>query len=196
MEGSRTLQNMSGPRRPRVAIFDLDGTLVDSDRALADAFVTLGVPRDDVTFGHVLADECERWGITVEQYRDAYDASTVHPFDGVDEIVRGLGRWAVCSNKIGDHGRAELLRFGWTPEVAMFAESFGGPKSPAPVLRALGLRPEEALFIGDTAHDRACALSVGVPFALAGWNPRAVAEAGDLVLASPIDVLGALGHSD
>ena len=39
-----------------VPIFDLDGTLLDSDAALCGAFVALGVPHESVTFGHVPAD--------------------------------------------------------------------------------------------------------------------------------------------
>jgi phosphoglycolate phosphatase-like HAD superfamily hydrolase len=50
------------------------------------------------------------------------------------------------------------------------------------------------VFIGDTAHDRACAARAGVRFALAGWNPRALATAdpADLVLEHPTAVLDLL----
>ena len=47
-----------------VPIFDLDGTLIDSDAALVAPFVALGVPREAVTFGHVLQDECDRLGLS------------------------------------------------------------------------------------------------------------------------------------
>jgi HAD superfamily hydrolase (TIGR01549 family) len=173
----------------RIAVCDLDGTLVDSDRALVNAFVAHGVPADEVTFGHVLADECDRLGITVESYLAAYDASAVVPFPGVDDLVTRLGRWAVCSNKHPDAGRAELDRLGWTPEVALFSDAFEGAKQLGPVLAALGLTADDIAFVGDTAHDRACAADVGCPFILAGWNRRAVASPEDLVAARPIDVL-------
>jgi phosphoglycolate phosphatase-like HAD superfamily hydrolase len=48
------------------------------------------------------------------------------------------------------------------------------------------------VFVGDTAHDRSCAAAAGVAFALAGWNPRAAPEPGDLVLSEPSEVLGLL----
>ena len=60
-----------GPTTPTLAVCDLDGTLVDSDAALRAAFVALGVPVEEVTFGHVLADECVRLGLDVEDYLDA-----------------------------------------------------------------------------------------------------------------------------
>ena len=62
----------------------------------------------------------------------------------------------------------------------------------APFL-ALGVEREAIVFLGDTDHDRRCAAAAGVPFALAGWNPRATAEPGDLVLHRPEQVLDLLG---
>ncbi len=179
----------------RVAICDLDGTLVDSDAALAAAFIALGVPAEAVTFGHVVAEECARWGIDVADYERAYDSSMVRPFPGVGDLLAGLGRWAVCSNKLGPVGRSELARLGWHPEVALFADAFDGPKSPRPVLDAMGIDASQAVFLGDTDHDRASAHEAGVRFALAGWNPRAVARDGDLVLRSPAELLQVVRQS-
>jgi HAD superfamily hydrolase (TIGR01549 family) len=176
-----------------VAICDLDGTLIDSDRALVDAFVALGVAPEEVTFGHVLADECARLGISVTDYLDAYDEEAATPFPGVVDLVAGFDRWAVVSNKQPVVGRAELARLRWTPEQAMFSDSFNGPKSAKPMLHALGIDATDAIFLGDTAHDRRCANDAGVRFALAGWNPRATAEPGDLVLADPCELLELLG---
>lgn len=174
-------------------VFDLDGTLLDSDAALVAPYVELGVPASEVTFGHVVADECARLGLSVDDYVRAYDVDAAQPFPGVDLALSRLDRWAVCSNKVRRAGEAELARLGWTPAVARFAEDFGGgPKRLGPVLAALGVDdPWSVLFVGDTAHDRACAVDAGVAFALAAWNPRAAALAvpGDLVLWRPSDVL-------
>ena len=177
------------PRIRRIAVCDLDGTLVDSDAALADAFLALGVQRSEITYGHVLTEECHRLGISVEEYLSVYDPSTAVPFPGVSELVNQLSRWAVCSNKHPDSGAAELARFGWSPEVAFFADSFNGPKRLEPVLDALGLPSRDVVFLGDTAHDRLCAKNAGVTFVLAGWNPRAQAETTDVVLANPLELL-------
>ncbi len=175
-----------------IPVFDLDGTLIDSDEALVGAFVALGVDRASVTFGHVLEAECERLGVDVDAYLAVYDEDRSQPFAGVAAVVERLGRWAVCSNKHADSGRAELARLGWSPEVACFRDAFVGPKQLGPVLAALELGADQIVFVGDTAHDRACAVEVGARFALAGWNPRAEPEPGDLVLARPDDVFDLL----
>jgi HAD superfamily hydrolase (TIGR01549 family) len=177
-------------------VFDLDGTLVDSDEALAAAYVALGVPRDQVTFGHVVTEECARLGLSVADYLAHYDPTLVHPYDGVDDMLQALPLpWAVCSNKVERFGHLELEQLGWTPRVALFAEDFGGgPKRLVPVLDALGCTGPDVIFVGDTDHDAAAAGDVGAVFALACWNPRAAAlgGVGDVRLATPRDLLGLL----
>jgi HAD superfamily hydrolase (TIGR01549 family) len=177
-----------------IVVFDIDGTLLDSDEPLIAPFLHLGIDRADVTFGHVLADECERLGIDVEAYLDAYDVTASQPFPGIDELLGRLDSWSACSNKIGRFARAELERLGWTPEVAFFAEDFTGSKELGPVLTALGVTADRIVFVGDTAHDRRCAHEVGARFALAGWNPRARPEPGDEVLTEPADLLDLLAR--
>jgi phosphoglycolate phosphatase-like HAD superfamily hydrolase len=177
-----------------VVVFDLDGTLLDSDAALLAPFAAMGIDLGDVRMGSVVGAECARLGVDVDDYVTRYDTEVVQPFDGVGELLAGVGRWAVCSNKHPRSGHAELARLGWHPEVAMFTDAFdGGPKAVAPVLAALGVDPDDAVFVGDTAHDRATASTAGVPFVLAGWNPRAEAADGDIVVRRPQDLLTTMG---
>jgi phosphoglycolate phosphatase-like HAD superfamily hydrolase len=177
----------------RYPVFDLDGTLVDSDEALAAPLLALGVAREDIVFGRLLADECAAHGVTVDDYLARYDPTAARPFAGVAELLAGIERWSVCSHKARVSGLAELDRLRWSPELALFAEDFGGTaKDLAPVLAALGLEGPGVVFVGDTAHDRACAQAVRATFVLAGWNPRAVPQPGDLVAARPQDVLDVL----
>jgi HAD superfamily hydrolase (TIGR01549 family) len=173
----------------RTAICDLDGTLLDSDEALVAAFLALGIDRSIISFGHVISEECDRLGISLDDYVTAYDTETAEPFAGVIELVEAIPRWAICSNKHVSSGTAELQRLHWKPEVAMFGDVFNGPKRLQPVLDAMGLDAADAVFLGDTDHDRRCARDAGVDFILAGWNPRARAMPGDVVLTSPMQLL-------
>ena len=176
-----------------VPVFDLDGTLLDSDAALVAPFVALGVPEEDITFGHTLAAECARLGLSVDDYLGHYDVDAAQAFPGADALVTSLDRWAVCSNKHPSGGVPELARLGWQPEVALFADAFGfGGKSLGPVLEAMSVRAEEVVFVGDTEHDRRCAVEVGCRFVWAGWNPRATPTPGDQVLGAPAELLGLL----
>lgn len=183
-------------------IFDLDGTLLDSDGALVAAFVALGIPESEVTFGHPVEAECRRLGITVERYVAAYDTSAAQPFCGVQELLDQLSRWGICSNKAGPSARAELERLGWRPEISWFAEDFGGEaKSLRPLVEELGVDPERVRrlwFVGDSLHDLRCAREVGCRFAWAGWNPRTRRALVDgvgsgVVLDGPLDLLGLIG---
>ncbi|MGH9086341.1 MAG: HAD family hydrolase [Acidimicrobiales bacterium] len=176
------------------ALFDLDGTLVDSDAALQAPWPALGVDPGRVPpLGLPLGEACELVGVAVADYLALYDDTSVVPFAGVEAMLARLSRWGVCSNKARTSGYRELARLGWAPDVAMFSDDFGGrPKALPPLLQALDLEPAAVVFVGDTAHDRACAAAAGVTFALAGWNPRATPEPGDLVLSEPAEVLDLL----
>jgi phosphoglycolate phosphatase-like HAD superfamily hydrolase len=173
-----------------LAVFDLDGTLVDSDEALIAPFVTCGVTRAAVPpLGLLLEDACAMAGIAVEDYVAAYDPTLVQAYPGVDDLLTGIERWAVCSHKLRIAGDRELERFGWRPERALFAEDFGGGPKRLDLLLDGGLEPAQLVFIGDTDHDRACARAAGVRFFLAGWNPRTEAEPDDVVLSHPLELL-------
>jgi phosphoglycolate phosphatase-like HAD superfamily hydrolase len=172
-----------------VPIFDLDGTLLDSDEALVVPFLNLGVGRERITFGEPVAEACARLGVDLDTYVDAYDPALARPFPGVPEMLARLDRWAVCSNKAGRSARADLARWGWEPSAALFTEDFGGlQKQLGPMLAALGLDATDVVFVGDSAHDRAAAAEVGCQFAVAGWNPRTQALDGDVRLERPADL--------
>ncbi len=172
-------------------MFDFDGTLVDSDEELVRAFVLLGVPREGITFGHAIAEETDRLGLSLEAYADAYRTDVVEPFPGVSAVVPHLGRWALCSNKHPRSGAAELARLGWHPELACFSDSFAwAHKHLAPVLEAMGLAAAQVAMIGDSAGDARCAAEVGCDMVWAGWNPRVDATVQDgIVLERPSQLL-------
>lgn len=175
----------------KVLVFDFDGTLVDSDEALVRPLLDLGVAREEIGFGHAVAEECARLGISMAAFVDRYDVEVVQPFPGVDEVVQMLGRWGLCSNKHPESGVAELVRLGWIPEVAMFADSFEWVhKSLPPMLEAMDVGAEEIVMVGDSAGDVRIAEEIGCRYVWAGWNPRvAAARPAGVVLDRPAQLL-------
>ena len=90
-------------------------------------FVALGVAARPDHLRHLLEDECARLGISVDDYLAHYDDTLAQPFDGVDELLAARPVGGVLE-QAGTRRRAELARLGWNPEVALFADAFGGPK--------------------------------------------------------------------
>jgi HAD superfamily hydrolase (TIGR01549 family) len=195
---------------PDLVVFDFDGTLVDSDEALLAPFEDLGVDRSDVVMGSAVAEECARLGISMSAYVDAYDTEVVVPFPGVEDLLAGLPRWAILSNKHPDSARAELGRLGWEPEALMCADAFGwAHKSLVPMLDALGMSAGRVAMVGDSRGDLTVAAMVGCRFVWAGWNARVQAAMAGEGLATadgptgaplpceiapaPVDVLAVLG---
>ncbi len=190
-----SLRRMPERRPPKMVVFDFDGTLVDSDEALLVPFDRLGVARSDVVMGSAVAEECERLGVSMQAYVDAYDTESVQPFEGIEPMLGAIPRWSILSNKHPDSAIAELSRLGWEPEATMCADSFGwAHKSLAPLLAWLGMGPAEVVMVGDSNGDLRCAQEVGCRFVWAGWNERVRrAEPDGEVAGTPAELLSALG---
>ncbi|MCB1272036.1 MAG: HAD-IA family hydrolase [Microthrixaceae bacterium] len=180
---------------PRVVVFDFDGTLVDSDEALLEPFDMLGIDRSRVVMGSAVAEECESLGVSMDAYVDAYDTDSVKPFAGVEEMLSGIPRWTILSNKHPRPAMAELARLGWAPEVVMCADAFDwAHKSLVPMLERMGLDASDVAMVGDSGGDLRCAQEVGCRFLWAGWNPRVRdADPEGEVLDEPAQLLSALG---
>lgn len=176
-------------------MFDFDGTLVDSDEALLEPFDHLGIARGDVIMGSAVAEECERLGVDMDAYVDAYDTEAVAPYEGVEEMLGRLGRWAIVSNKHPRSAIAELDHLGWSPELVLCADAFDwAHKSLVPLLERTALGAERIVLVGDSGGDLRCAEEVGCRFIWAGWNQRVRdARPTGEVAAGPGDLAAMLG---
>jgi phosphoglycolate phosphatase len=196
------------------AIFDLDGTLLDTLADLADSMNSvledLGYPTHPVdayrTFvGDGVGNLVKRalppeWHerarrepafleTCVASMREAYElrwATKTAPYPGVPELLRELAargvRMGVLSNKPHDFTAKIVAHF--LPDIgfdAVFGAREGVPRKPDPagvrdVLRSLGTREVETLYIGDSSTDMDTARNAGLVSVGVLWGFRTKEE--------------------
>ena len=167
----------------RLVLFDLDGTLIDSESgilgAMRHAFASMGVAAPEAavlrswigpplraTFPSVLGDDPDRIEQAVGHYRERFDASgwsdhTVYP--GMAEVVAAIAargdRLAIVTTKV--HAQAERIA-SHLPFGARFERIYGpqpgsrASEKTAMIAQALtdfGAAPEDAVMIGDRRFD-------------------------------------------
>ncbi len=178
------------PQPLKAVLFDLDGTLIDSLPGISALFrkVLDDLGRPDVSdeevralIGIPLADcfarylPAERVEEAVLGYRAIYER-TMHdispPFPESARLLDGLHargiRTGVVSNKRAQAVRELLERKGWPLDVIV-GEGEGIAPKPAPdmllhALERIDVRPEEALYVGDSELDALAAAAAGMPF--------------------------------
>jgi len=181
-----------------LVIFDLDGTLVDSRRDLADAVnatlrelgrTELPVAEIEGSIGHGVNRLLERTlgsSEPLERARPIFDRHyaaglLVHtrPYPGVDALVRELAacwRLAVATNKPGPWAREIVAGIGWGSDLPLVVG--GGDVDrlkPAPdmvdlLLWQAGVPAEHAVVVGDMDVDLELARAAWLPFVGVGWG--------------------------
>lgn len=153
---------LAAPSRiPELVVFDLDGTLVDTLPAIADAcnavLEEIGLPThpreayrrfagDGATMllkratGHRFDDDPEKLRDLVNRFRERdekADAALAHPYEGITSMLSGLLEreipMAILSNK--EHAEAVALveqRFGREPFVDILGHDGRFPLKPSP----------------------------------------------------------------
>lgn len=170
-----------------VYLFDIDGTLVDSAYDICGAVqsVLSGTSRKDVPFeflrgyiGRHLLDlfrdlEFQEHEIDpmITEYRRIY-ADRKHTqtklYPGVVDALRALpGRKSTATTKGTPTTRIVLELFGLIPFFDHVQGTDGFPAKPEPdvifkALEALGARPEDCLFVGDSSADMEAGKRAGV----------------------------------
>jgi phosphoglycolate phosphatase len=197
------------PRFP-VYLFDIDGTLLDSAPDICGAIqeicaacppareVTFEYLRSFIgrhlieTFGDIYPDHSgPQVELLIQTYRRIYLArqhAQTRLFPGVAEGLAGLdGRKSTATTKGTLTTRAVLEQFGLIQYFDHVQGTDGIPAKPAPdvllaAIAALGAKPEDCLFVGDSVADmeagrragvRTCAVRYGYGTVddLARWSP-------------------------
>ena len=189
---------------PRAVLFDLDGTLIDSIPLILSSMQAAfaGHPRPPsvsewtALIGTPLDAMIRRWAVDeadVERLKERYKVhqwahhdAMVRAFPGVPEMLAALRargvRMAVVTSKLEPSARRSLEFLGLSGHfervVGLEATERHKP-DPAPVhhaIDALGARPGEAAFVGDSPHDVEAGNAAGVATVATLWGPFSRAQ--------------------
>ena len=178
-----------------VYLFDVDGTLMDSQRDISAAIRTVLAARgrtdvsDDFLrryIGRHLLDEFLDLGfaraevdLMIAEYRVLYaarrhGATSVYP--GVAEALARLGgRKSTATTKGTPTTRTVLEQFGLLRHFDHVQGTDGFPAKPEPdvllkALAALGARPAECLLVGDSPSDMEAGRRAGISTCAVTWG--------------------------
>lgn len=192
-------------RMIRLAIFDLDGTLVNSLGDLADVcnrgLHALGYPmHPEVAYrrfvGNGVRKLCERcapkggdvdrlYAYFNEEYpRHCMDRT--HPYEGISALLEALSKeniaLAVASNKTDAFSKSIVTHFFGQERFAVIAgKTADRPTKPDPaiirgILNALCVAPQEAVMLGDSDVDMHTAQNAGIHALGCAWGFRSEEE--------------------
>lgn len=198
---------MSAPdlERFELVVFDWDGTLVDSTRAITEAIrasaadLGLQVPsreRASHVIGLGLLDAIHhavpdlpraRVPDFVERYRHHFlkEDALLRPFEGIPDLLAELSTMGIALAIATGKSRAGLNRAleqtAWTRHfLSSRCADEGAPKPDPWMLRdlceELGVEPARAVMIGDTTHDLRMAAAAGAPAVAVSYGAHPVEE--------------------
>jgi pyrophosphatase PpaX len=190
----------------RTVLFDLDGTLIDSERLILASYrhamrEHLGyVPPEEkwlATIGQPLVVQMKMFAERPDQVDDmirtyvehnlSHHDELVRPFPGVRpvlEAVRASGRrMGIVTSKKRRATRMGLARCElpeeWFATIVTADDVERYKPEPEPVLKALeqtGSAAREAMYVGDSTHDMKSGRAAGVVTAAALWGPYSRAQ--------------------
>ncbi|ADL52369.1 pyrophosphatase PpaX [Clostridium cellulovorans] len=181
----------------KAILFDLDGTILDTNDLILNSFkhsfkthLDLELPREEIVkfFGEPLQYSLAKYGedklenliSTYRSYNEENHDSNVTLFKGVKEGLKVLKdknfKLAIVTSKRESMTRRGLDLFGLTEcfDVIITPEATKEHKpNGEPVLKAcevLGIKPEEAIMVGDSHNDILCGKNAGAKTGLVKYT--------------------------
>ncbi|HEX2927006.1 MAG TPA: HAD-IA family hydrolase [Ruminiclostridium sp.] len=197
-------------------IFDIDGTMIDTEKAVNYAYQSLIFKKHGRYFtseellkgyGVPTPISLERYGFTdidaaMKEYYQYLEEGfkECKAFDGIPEVLAQLKKSSVPMGVVTSRCQYEididscLKQFIKDFDCIVSSDDTTLHKpNPDPLLLVmdkLNAVPSETIYIGDTVFDRACAKNAGVKFALALWGTNNAENIdADFFIKKPADLL-------
>jgi pyrophosphatase PpaX len=181
----------------KYVLFDLDGTLIDTNRLIIDSFqytykksLGLEVSEQEILkyFGEPLLVTLKRYSEekadelfkTYIDYNETRHNDTVTIFEGVQELLEELKKQgytlALVTSKRRKVAQMGLDLFDISKHFDVFValeDTELHKPNPAPAIKALELlnaNPQDAIMVGDSVFDIHCAHGAGVKAVLVKWS--------------------------
>lgn len=197
------------------AIFDIDGTLIDTEKAILCALqkllkteknlsykkeellFVLGIPGHEalkLLNAHDITDFSGKWNHYLKDY-----VSHIRIFPEIEKTLFKLHqigiRTGIVTSKTKQEFANDFTPFGLNRyfEFVVCADDTTLHKPhPDPLLKCLNMAsvlPQHAIYIGDTIYDKQCADSANVDFALALWGAHNKAIEAKYRFSDPSEIL-------
>jgi HAD superfamily hydrolase (TIGR01509 family) len=203
--------------KPRIAVFDLDGTLIDSaawllqavNRVLApylerpwtreDLIATAGAPERTVLGKLVPPLELER--VLAAYHSALQDPGSLKIQPGAEAMLRELEangvRLGVFSGAGTALGQLRLRLVGWSEQFSVTVWGDEAAAKPAPdglILAAqrAGVSVLDAVYVGDTDKDAAAARAAGMPFVGVAWGDQPGGPRSTTCMGTPLELVRVL----
>ena len=209
----------------KAVLFDLDGTLTDTIRDISDAMNYAlqqhGLPGWTVAeYCYLVGDGAKKLAEravrgrqdlalsvqkTYQAYYETHNLVTSKPYDGIPEMLAELQRrgykLAVFSNKPDADTKNVVAHY--FPQVkwdVVRGQMEGIPVKPDPMgafaaAEAMGVAPDEVLYLGDTSTDMRCAVNAGMHPVGVLWGFRKEDElrnsGAEVIIAHPREIFTA-----
>jgi pyrophosphatase PpaX len=181
-----------------VILFDLDGTLIDSNGSVRDSLYSslhcngYQLPERDIykqLFGLSEHDVLMKLGIPEDKIPDLLDdwtrstleySGNIPYYDGIPELIQTLRQQGCVLGVVTGRMRKTTRIIPITLELEELMDLFVNPEDtvkgkpdPEPVnfaIDQLGVTPDRAIFIGDSANDITAAFLAGCTSILVAWG--------------------------
>ena len=182
----------------KAVLFDFDGTIMDTNEIILESWrhtfkTVLGREcRDEEvvgTFGEVLGDsmkmifpdrDVDEMISIYRSYQHQFYEKEILLCPGIHELIlklKALGYLtAIVTSRIENSTRIGLSKFGLDDKFEAFVSCDDitnfkpDPESCLVALRKLGIKADEAIYVGDSKYDIQCAHRAGVKAVLVNWT--------------------------